>query len=486
MTDPVVAPGRDPEDVLRRLAIGLSRGSEYVLMLCDENFDIEYVSPSITATSGWDPADLVGRNVLEQVHPDDLAHAARLLEAEMQRPMPYGADVVRRTPDRLRVLAADGRWIACEYAGSNLSEDPEVRGNVFVMRDNTEQQLIDAVHEAIVSGGPLDDTAGRIARLLSGQLEGLRVRVLVDVADPVVAGHTEGDVQEVVSVTESGRGRVAADHPADRPPSEWVKILVERAAQLLEAAIVRDEHDRTIRRRLDEKTAIISAVSHDLRSPLAAIQLMSTLLDGDGGRLSEEQRRELVARIGADARRTSRLLTDLTAVDRLLHGAVALHPQPVHLGRLVAQVLSELDLDGRPTPSIAPSDAVVSVDPVLTERVVDNLVSNALKHTSAGSRVQVVIEEVDDAVLLHVDDDGPGVLPASRTRIFDAYVRGDGASAGLPGSGVGLFLVRTFTEVQGGAVGCFESPWGGARFTVRFPASTPESVGRPADVVSAP
>ncbi|MCX6521250.1 MAG: sensor histidine kinase [Actinobacteria bacterium] len=100
--------------------------------------------------------------------------------------------------------------------------------------------------------------------------------------------------------------------------------------------------------------------------------------------------------------------------------------------------------------------------------MVDNLVTNALKHTPTGARVEVSICATDTHVAIHVDDDGPGVPGAMRSAIFDAYVRGDG-SGPRPGSGMGLFLVRTFAEVQGGTVFCDESPLGGARFSVVLP-----------------
>ena len=105
---------------------------------------------------------------------------------------------------------------------------------------------------------------------------------------------------------------------------------------------------------------------------------------------------------------------------------------------------------------------------MLAERIVDNLVSKALKHAPRDARVRIVVEPDDDHALVHVDDDGPGVPVDARSRIFEAYVRGED-SAARPGSGMGLFLARTFAEVQGGSVSCSDSPWGGARFSVRLP-----------------
>ena len=196
---------------------------------------------------------------------------------------------------------------------------------------------------------------------------------------------------------------------------------------------------------------------------------MSTLLDGNGDTLTVDQRRELAGGSTSMPSRTSRLLADLTSLDRLLHGSNEPCCSGSAVAPLVERVVNEVDVADRTLGVVPDPDACAAmVDPVLTERVVDNLVTNALKHTPVGSRVEISIEAGERDVVLHVDDDGPGIAAPLRAALFDAYVRGDD-SAVRPGSGMGLFLVRTFAEVQGGMVFCDESPLGGARFSVVLP-----------------
>ena len=461
------------DDLEARLATGLTRGTAHVVFFLDEEFVIRWVSPSSTDMLGWSLDELVGRSGLHFVHPDDLGDIGRLVFEEIRSPHEYGADPARRTFDEVRLATVDGTWKAFEFAANNLIADPEVRGFVVVMRDVTERRMQDDVWSSMAAGSPIEVTAELVAHLLSWQSGGVAVSIDLPFAVPITVGEPPRDVTPVTVDLSDGMGRVVIHHPVDPTPSAWVGMLVERAGALLDLAVRQAVGQHEMQRRLAQKTALISAVSHDLRSPLAAIELMSTLLDGDGhgdggGRLTDDQRRQLVSRIGEDARRTSRLLTDLTAVDKILHGAAELVAQPVRLSPLVERVAAEVTVDGLRSVHTELSDVTALADPVLAERIVDNLVSNALKHAPLDARVRIVVEPDDDHALVHVDDDGPGVPVDVRSRIFEAYVRGED-SAARPGSGMGLFLARTFAEVQGGSVSCSDSPWGGARFSVRLP-----------------
>jgi signal transduction histidine kinase len=454
------------DEVLQRLTNGLSLGTAYVTALVDPAMTIEWISPSVTDHTGWAPNDLVGRSALDVVHPDDLESVARLLQAEARSPHPYGTDPARRSVNRVRFLAATGGWCSFDISANNQSANPDVGGFVFILSDSTEQRYADAVYDALMAAMPLEVIAQRIADRLAWQTQDSLVRVDLDGVGSICAGRPRPGCSEHVVAVEPG-GTLTVEHDASTPPSEWFVVLAERAAAMLGVALTRHIGEQSLRRRLDEKTALISAVSHDLRSPIAAIQLMSSLLDVDESALTDDQRRELVQRIGADARRTSRLLADLTSLDRLLHGSNTLALQRVSLGSLVERVLGDLDLDGRTVELLTDAMHVSAfAEPVLTERVVDNLLANALKHTPTGVRVQISFEEIEPGeVVLHIDDDGPGVPESKRAAMFDAYVRGAG-SEHRPGSGMGLFLVRTFAEVQGGRATCVESPLGGARFSV--------------------
>ena len=215
----------------------------------------------------------------------------------------------------------------------------------------------------------------------------------------------------------------------------------------------------------------MSALSHDLRAPLAAIRILAQMLDErpDG----DEEQRDLTRRLLAEAERTEAVLGDLVSSERAAAGLVVPRRSPVDLGRLVERVVrSYVDSDRRFVVGDAPADPVVHGDPALLERMIDNLVANAVRHTAPSATVWVGLAESEataDAVELSVEDDGDGVPDESKSAIFEPYVRGHRTDR--PGSGIGLFLVREFAEHHGGAAVCVDRPGGGARFVVTLPRS---------------
>lgn len=221
---------------------------------------------------------------------------------------------------------------------------------------------------------------------------------------------------------------------------------------------------------LEERDALIAAVSHDLRSPLAAVSLMAETLAQRGDMMTEDQRRAMVRRIGDDAKHAAEVLADLASTQRLrLHDVVASRGS-IDLPQLIDSVVA-----AHPTEQHAISvgdvqlgEGEVVADRVLVSRILDNLVGNARKHTPPGSRIVVGAHRHGGEVLLRVDDDGPGLPETLRDSVFEAYVRGT-SSTTRPGSGVGLFLVRTFAQLHGGRAWWEPSPLGGSRFVVSLP-----------------
>lgn len=453
------------DERLARLLAGLEQGLAYVTAITDPSMTIEWISPSVRGLTGWSPDELIGRNAVELVHADDIDGVLRILAAEAEAPRAYDPYSGSAAVNRLRFRTADGGWRAFDIGANNRTDDPRVRGFVFVLADAAVAGLVDEVYDSMIRNRPVAETAGCVARMLAHQSGGSLVRVHLEDDVCVEAGRPRAGAASY-EVPISPAGTLMLEHDADSVPSEWLRVLSERAAGLVEIAIARELGERDLRRRLDEKTAIIAAVSHDLRSPIAAIQLMSTLLDH--GAVSPVQQRELAARIALDARRTSRLLADLTSVDRMLRGDLRSHPARASLRTIVAEVLADLDVEGRAPVVLGPADVSAVVDAVLTGRIVDNLVGNALKYTPLSSRIEVAVSTDGVEAVIDIDDDGPGVPVEARDQIFAAYARGD-EPADRPGSGMGLFLARTFAEVQHGTVTCEQSPLGGARFRVRLP-----------------
>ena len=210
---------------------------------------------------------------------------------------------------------------------------------------------------------------------------------------------------------------------------------------------------------LEERDALIAAVS-----------LMSQTLAQRSSMMTEDQRREMAERISADARHTVEVLADLASAQRLKVQDVAATRSPVDLSALVDAVVR-----AHPTEThrvrrgeVDVGDGPVTADRVLVSRILENLVANAIKHTPPGTEVVVGACRSGSDVLVHVDDDGPGLPEPIQETVFDAYVRGASATV-RPGSGVGLFLVRTFAHLHGGRAWWEPSSIGGSRFVVSLP-----------------
>jgi len=227
-----------------------------------------------------------------------------------------------------------------------------------------------------------------------------------------------------------------------------------------------------------ERASMLSAVSHDLRAPLAAIRMMTEILEDRGDAITEEQERELVHRIRVEARRTEGALADLVAANRIGGGLNAPRRQRVDLEHLIRNNVREFANDSHHVRlGEMRGDLMLWADRAQVERILDNLISNALRHTPAGSTVLVGAIEHDDVIDLVVEDNGSGVADDMKARIFDAYVRGEQADD-RPGTGIGLFLVARFAQFHHGRATCEDSPLGGARFVVTFPGGPVEPPGQ--------
>jgi PAS domain S-box-containing protein len=220
---------------------------------------------------------------------------------------------------------------------------------------------------------------------------------------------------------------------------------------------------------LDElKDTFLSAVSHELRTPLTTILGACVTLERARGRLSEETSAELLRGVTAGARRLDRLLTDLIDLERLAWGAVTLQRQPVDLAPLLERVAARWRGEG-PWPLVSADVATVWVDEDKVERIVEELLANADKHTPPGTPVWVRARPHDDGVVLAVDDAGPGVPSELRAQVFERFRHGAGVPSYSPGLGIGLSLVLRLAELHGGTAWVEDRPGGGSSFCVVLP-----------------
>ena len=222
--------------------------------------------------------------------------------------------------------------------------------------------------------------------------------------------------------------------------------------------------------RIERDARFVGDVSHELRSPLTTLVTSVEVLGGRREELSPRGR-EALGMVEGELDRFRRTLDDLLQLARLDGAAVAASAQPVSMTALVREVMAQR---GRPARLLEADDGegtTVRGDKTSLEGAVRNLLDNADRHAGGPSAVRV--ERRADAVLVTVDDAGPGVAAEDRERIFERFARGPRAARrSLPGAGLGLAIVAETAARHGGTAWCSDGPDGGARFCLSVPAVT--------------
>ena len=225
----------------------------------------------------------------------------------------------------------------------------------------------------------------------------------------------------------------------------------------------------TFNRLEQQRAALLRSVSHDLRTPLAAIRAAVSELETDS-LYDEAARRHLVEHVGDEAERLDRLVANLLSLARIEGGGLTPHRQSVDLAELVSTTSKRLGhvLDRTEVVvDVDPNVPAVFADYTLLEQVVSNLLENAARHGPSGAPINVAVHRVRHGVQIVVSDRGPGVPPAERDTIFEPF-QSRGAAAG---SGIGLAICKAVVESHGGTIAVGDSSDGGAAFTVTLPVS---------------
>lgn len=243
---------------------------------------------------------------------------------------------------------------------------------------------------------------------------------------------------------------------------------LQRAETTRREREARDQaHDQGVR------NALLAAVSHDYRTPLATILSAASSLEQQDDRLGAEQRQRLATAIGEEARRLARLTDNTLQLARLDAPGVQLRCDWESAEEIVGTSLRHLrrrvggaNVHARVEPGLP----LLWCDAILLSQLLDNLVDNALKYGPPGGPVEIVVVRCEAAVLLSVRDRGPGVPPAWRDKVFDAFRRGEQhASDPVSGAGVGLAVCRAIARAHGGELTVRARNRGGANFECRLP-----------------
>jgi two-component system sensor histidine kinase KdpD len=225
------------------------------------------------------------------------------------------------------------------------------------------------------------------------------------------------------------------------------------------------------------RSSLLSAVSHDLRTPLASITGAASALR-DAATLADPGRRgELIDTLCEEAERLERLVANLLDMTRLEGSGVEIHREWVPLEELVGAALVHLEraLAGRSIHTELDEQLpFVALDPILAEQLLVNLLENAAKHTPAGSPIEVRARARGAHLEIEVLDRGPGLPPGTESRVFEKFFRASPTRA--PGVGLGLAICRAIAQAHGGSIVAENREGGGACFRATLPLA-----GKPPD-----
>ena len=241
------------------------------------------------------------------------------------------------------------------------------------------------------------------------------------------------------------------------------RVRLEEKARAAEVAA---EVDRT-------RTSFLTAVTHNLRTPLASIRAASSTLLAPDTHLDADDRRELLDTIYAESDRLERQVAKILAVSRIRSGGLEPERASVDLvesAQVALRRLRPLESGHAMALDIAEDVPDLYLDPTMVDQVLLNLLENALAYAPSGSPIEITGRRSGDVVEMRVVDHGPGVDPADRERIFGEFVRASGR-AEAEGTGLGLAIVRAVVELHGGRVRVEDTPGGGATFVVSWPVA---------------
>lgn len=385
---------------------------------------------------------------------------------------------------------SESRARALYAMSSDLSESENLQDQVAVAT----RHISEAGHgEAEVfldgpdRGGPADDWP------VEGLFESLDVSVAATWAyrngESAGAGTRHCAEAEAVVVPLKSPSRtigVVTIHPRSvgnvLPEAErvTVEVLAEQAAAAFERTILSQTHEQTRVAVESERlrTALLSSLSHDLRTPLSSIEGAASSLLQESSGLSREAQREMAETILEESRRMTRLVTNLLDMVRVETDALAVHKQwqPLEEALGVALIRLEERLAGHGvTTALSPDLPLVPIDELLIEQVFINLLENAAKYTPRGTPIRVSAWAGKDAVVVEVADRGPGVPPGEEEIVFRKFHRTASADSAGPagGSGLGLTICRGIIAAHGGRIWLEAGQGAGACFRFSLPLEGP-------------
>lgn len=285
-------------------------------------------------------------------------------------------------------------------------------------------------------------------------------------------------------VTESGHtfGVIAVDLPTttDVISAEQNRLLFTLQSQLAAAwerfRLRQATHEAQLQHATESlRSALLASVSHDLRTPLVSITGALTALRDLSRSMPDADRSQLLGAAIKEAERLNHLIQNLLDMTRLSHGALTLRMAPVDVRDAVSEAVSRLGdlLVSRDVQVDIPANfPAVRADRTLLEQVLVNLIENAVKFSPDASQIRIAARVAQERIRLSVADQGAGIPPEQRHRVFDLFQRAEPGDTAVAGAGLGLSICKGFVEAMGGTISAKEGPDGaGTRIEIELPAA---------------
>jgi PAS domain S-box-containing protein len=494
----------DPAHVARLEAM-IDAASDIITVI-DRKGRLRYSNPAAGRITGLFGSMANGTHIVEFVHPEDHATTLDAFERGVLHDQPVG-------PLILRVQMADGDWHHMEVtlAGAVTLDDGS-SGRVVSLRDVSDrvrrdheaeshrrrlELLVENIDDVLVILGPdlaVTWTSPGIERLVDAPAY---TNVGESAFNDMHPDDLPGVIEAIGKAMEVPNGRSTASlrlrharfgwrwieagvvNRLDDPDIEGLICtlhdVTDQRDEAGELARLRDQ-DRDEMGRLREadrlKDSFLATVSHELRTPLTAVRGFGSVLRQQWGRLGDGERDQLLDRIIANASSMETMIEQLLDFSRLQAGRVEVHLETLELEDVVGEMVDSLDLH------LAQHDVVVETNGlrVVGDRfafghVLRNLLTNAAKYSTAGTRIEIEAERIGDRVLVHVRDEGIGIAPEDQRRVFQSFFQSAPAPSDRRGTGVGLNVARRYAQLQSGGLDLQSELGKGTTFTFTLPAA---------------
>jgi two-component system, OmpR family, sensor histidine kinase KdpD len=347
-----------------------------------------------------------------------------------------------------------------------------------------EARLLQHLGTRLLSGEPAENVLDRFGRAAIDLLRLARYEARVEGSASVVTGSDrkpdmveerfpllvrDREIGAIHTYVEGGNELGEPERQLVRTFAAQLSLAFEGARMAVMAQTARLDADRS-----KMQAALLSSVTHDLRTPLSSITASVTGLLDDDASFDEGERHDLLETIRQEAVRLNRLVGNLLDLSRLRAGALTPARRPAAIDEIVEGVLARMEpqlRDHRLNLVLREGLPLVPVDVVQLDQVLTNILENAVKYSPKGSEITVAAAGWEDTVQVRIADQGDGIPADLRTEVFEAFARGQSRGGG--GSGLGLAIAQAVVQAHGGTIWAEDAPGGGTAIVFRLPIREP-------------